>query len=128
MRKAILITAILFATDAVAGEIVWRSPTTGILTAISEPVSTPSEPEQPAFGIYYEPVSVSTGTSVVIKPIGDVAGYSFSVSQPLPPGLMFDPSTGRIVGVAAVMGNHDIIVRATKDDFYIDLVLSMTVS
>lgn len=128
MCKAILITAVLFATDAVAGDIVWRSPTTGLLTAISEPVSIPSEPEQPAFGIYYDPVSVSSGTSVVIRPIGDVTGYSFSVSQPLPPGLLFDSATGRIVGVAAVTGKHDITVRAVKPGFSADLVLSIIIS
>ncbi len=127
MHKLSLIAAILIASSASAGEIVWRSPTTGTLPVISEP-ALPTEPEQPSLNLHYEPVSVSAGTSVLIKPVGDVSGYSFSVSQPLPPGLMFDPLTGRIVGVAAVTGKHDIIVRATKDDIYIDLVLSMTVS
>lgn len=128
MRKVILFAAVLFATDVVAGDIVWRSPTTGILTAISHPVSTPSGPEQPVFGIYYDPVSVSIGTSVIIKPVGDISGCTFSLDRSLPPGLMFDPSTGRIAGVAAVTGNHRITVRAAKDGFYADLVLSLTVS
>lgn len=127
MLKLIFAATAMIASSASAGEIVWRSPTTGLLPAISDS-APPTEPEQPAFGIFYEPISVSAGVSVFIKPVGDVSGYSFSVSQPLPPGLMFDPSTGRIVGVAAVTGNHDIIVRATKDDLYTDLVFSMIVS
>ncbi|TWB50061.1 putative Ig domain-containing protein [Rhizobium sp. ERR 922] len=126
MLKLIFAATILIASSASAGEIVWRSPTTGTLTA-SDPVP-PLEPAQPAFGIRYEPISVSGGMSVLIKPVGDVSGYSFSVSQPLPPGLLFDSATGRIVGVAAVTGNHDITVRATKDGFYVDLVVSMAVS
>lgn len=127
MFKAILIVTLLIASSASAGEIVWRSPTTGTLPAISEP-ALPTEPKQPSLNLHYEPVSASAGASVFIKPVGDVSGYSFSVSQPLPPGLIFDQSTGRIVGVAAVAGNHDITVRAMKDDLYVDLVVSMTVS
>ncbi len=126
MLKAISI-AILITSSASAGEIVWRSPTSGTLAAISEP-ALPTEPEQPSSNLYYEPVSVSAGMSVLIKPVGDVSDYSFSVSQPLPPGLLLESSTGRIVGVAAVVGNHDITVRAMKDDFYVDLVVSMAVS
>lgn len=127
MLRALLITAILFATDAVAGEIVWRSPTTGLLPAISDSAPT-TEPEQPAFEIYYDPVSVSAGTSVVIKPVGDVLEYTFSPDQSLPPGLILDSKTGKIIGIAAVAGNHNITVRAAKDDFYADLVLSLTIS
>ncbi len=127
MFKAISIAAVLLVTDATAGEIVWRSPTSGTLAAISES-ALPTEPKQPSVNLYYEPVSVSAGMSVLIKPVGDVSGYSFSVSQPLPPGLLIDSSTGRIVGVAAVVGNHDITVRAMKDGFYVDLVVSMAVS
>ncbi len=128
MLKVISIAAILIASSATAGEIVWRSPTSGTLTAVTIPVTPPTEPEQPAFNLHYEPLQVVAGTSVVIKPEGDVTGFKFSVSQPLPPGLIFDQSTGRIVGVAAVAGNHDITVRAMKDDFYVDLVVSMAIS
>ncbi|RVJ12701.1 putative Ig domain-containing protein [Sinorhizobium medicae] len=128
MLKMIFAATILIASSASAGEIVWRSPTSGTLTAVSDPVTPPTEPEQPAFGIRYEPISVAAGTSVVIKPVGDVSGYAFSLGQTLPPGLTFDSPTGRIVGVAAVAGNHSITVRAAKDDFYADLVLLLTVS
>lgn len=128
MRKVIIVVTILIASSASAGEIVWRSPTSGTLTAVSDPVLPPGEPEQPAFGIRYEPISVAAGTSVIIKPVGDVTGYSFSLGQSLPPGLIFDSNTGRIVGVAAVAGSHNVTVRAVKGDFYVDLVVSMTVS
>ena len=128
MRKAILITAILFATEAVAGEIVFRSPTSGTLAAIAHPAPTQPEPEQPSLNLHYERVSVAAGTSVSIKPVGDISGCTFSLDRSLPPGLMFDPPTGRIVGVAAVTGNHSITVRAVKDGFHADLVLSLTVS
>jgi hypothetical protein len=127
MLKILFASTILITSSASAGEIVWRSPTSGTLVAISEP-ALPTEPEQPSLNLYYEPVSISAGMSVLIKPVGDVSSYSFSVSQPLPPGLLLDSSTGRIVGVAAVVGNHDITVRATKDGFYVDLVVSMVVS
>jgi hypothetical protein len=72
MRKVIFAAAILIASSATAGEIVWRSPTSGTLTAVSDPVTPPTEPEQPAFGIRYEPMQVVAGTSVNVKPVGDV--------------------------------------------------------
>ena len=128
MLRIAAIAVILSASSASAGEIVWRSPTSGTLTAVSDPVPPPTEPEQPAFGIRYEPISVAAGTSVIIKPVGDVLGYTFSLGQTLPPGLIFDSPTGRIVGVAAVAGNHSITVRAEKDNFHADLVLSLTIS
>lgn len=128
MLKVISVVAILIASSATAGEIVWRSPTSGTLAAISEPEPLPSKPNQPAFGIRYEQTSVSAGTSVIIKPVGDVTGFTFSIDQTLPPGLTFDWKTGRIVGVAAVAGNHSITVRAAKDGFSADLVVSLTVT
>ncbi|SNB71865.1 MULTISPECIES: putative Ig domain-containing protein [unclassified Agrobacterium] len=127
MLKAISI-AILIVSSASAGEIVWRSPASGTLTAVTVPATPSTEPEQSSAGIYYEPISVSVGTSVVIKPIGDVSGHTFTLKQTLPPGLILDSKTGRIVGVAAVAGNHDITLRAAKDGYYADLVLSLTVS
>lgn len=128
MFKMISIAAILITSSATAGEIVWRSPTSGTLTAAAGPVTPPTEPEQPAFGIRYEPISVAAGTSVIIKPVGDVSGYTFSLGRALPPGLLFDSAAGRIVGVAAIRGNHDFIVRALKDGFSEDLVLSIIIS
>lgn len=81
MLRAISI-AILITSSASAGEIVWRSPTSDTLATISEP-ALPTKPQQPSAGIHYKPVSVSIGASVVIKSIGNVTGFKFSVSQPL---------------------------------------------
>lgn len=127
MLKAISI-AILITSSASAGEIVWRSPTSGTLTAVSDPASPPTEPEQPAFGIRYEPVRVVVGTAISVMPIGDISGYVFGAQTPLPPALTLDAATGKIAGRAAVAGNYNITVRAAKDDFYADLVLSLTIS
>ena len=128
MHKAISIATILIASTASAGEIVWRSPTTGTLTAIADPSPTQPELEQPAFGIRYDPISVAVGTSISLTPIGDTGGYTFAARNPLPPGLALDPATGKIVGVAAITGDHDITVRATKGDFSADLALSIAIS
>jgi len=128
MLKLIFTAMMLIASNTSAGEIVFRSPTSGTLAAIVDPAPTQPEPEQPVLAIRYEPVSVSAGASVLITPVGDVSGYSFSVSEPLPPGLLFESATGRIVGVAAIRGNHDFIVRALKNGFSEDLVLSIIIS
>lgn len=128
MLKAISIAAILIATNAAAGEIVWRSPTSGTLAAVSDPVTPPTEPEQPAFGIRYQPISVTAGTSISLTPIGDTGGYTFAARNPLPPGLALDTATGKIVGLAAVAGVYDITIRAAKDSSSSDLMLSITIS
>lgn len=128
MLKALSIAIILSASSASAGEIVWRSPTSGTLTAISNPVPPPTEPEQPALNVHYEPIRVAAGTVVNAVPIGDTSGYMFDARSPLPPALTLDSKTGKIAGIAAVAGNHSITVRAAKDGFYADLVLSLTIS
>jgi|GEM_PF-3203196 len=127
MLKAISIATILIASNAAAGEIVWRSPTSGTLTAVSDPVP-PLEPEQPALGIRYEPIQVAAGTSISLTPIGDTGGYTFAARNPLPPGLALDTATGKIVGLAAVAGVYDITIRAAKDSSSSDLMLSITIS
>ncbi|MEY9782042.1 putative Ig domain-containing protein [Sinorhizobium fredii] len=129
MLKAFSIAIILFASSAAAGEVVWRSPTTGIISVASNSVE-PSlpEPEEPAIGIHYEPMHVAAGTSVNIKPVGDVTGFSFMLRQPLPVGLILDPTNGRIVGVAVQRGNYSIAIQATKEGGYSDLALSITIS
>src|SRR3546814_7129695 len=78
MLRPLLIVAILFATDAAAGEIVYRSPTSGTLPANSDSVP-PLEPEQPAFAVRYEPIQVAVGASISVMPVGDIGGYVFSV-------------------------------------------------
>lgn len=128
MRRAISVAAVfLFTTTAAAGEIVWRSPTAGTLPAIYDP-APPLEPEQPAFGIRYEPIQVAAGASISVIPIGDIGGYVFGAQDPLPPGLILDPATGRIAGLAAVAGTYSATIRAQKDGSYSDLVFAINIS
>lgn len=127
MLKAISIATILIASTASAGEIVWRSPTSGTLTAISDSVP-PSEPEEPAFEVRYEPIQVAVGASISVMPVGDIGGYVFSAQDPLPPGLILDPATGKIAGRAIVAGVCDITIRAAKEGESSDLVMSIIVS
>ncbi len=126
MLKVLLITAILLATDAAAGEIVWRGPTTGVLT-VSTPFK-PETPEQPALDVHYAPIHVAAGSVVNVTPIGDISGYVFSTRNPLPPALTLNPATGKIAGLAAVAGRYDVTIRVQKDGFSADLVLSLTIS
>ncbi|CAK7257004.1 MAG: Ig domain-containing protein [Rhizobiaceae bacterium] len=127
MRKVIFVAVILIASSATAGEIVWRSPTSGTLTPVSDP-APPLEPEQSVFGIRYEPIQVAAGTVVYAMPIGDVSGYVFASGNPLPPGLTLDPITGKITGLAAVAGNYNVTIRAQRDGFYSEMVISITIS
>jgi hypothetical protein len=46
----------------------------------------------------------------------------------LPVGLILDPTSGRIVGVAAQRGNYNVTIQATKEGDYSDLALSITIS
>ena len=127
MLRAISIAVVLIATNAAAGEIVWRSPTSGTLTAVSDP-APPLEPEQPAFGIRYEPTQVGAGASISVMPVGDISGYVFSAQDPLPPGLILDAATGKITGRAIVTGNYNITIRAQKDGSYSDLLFAIYIS
>ena len=128
MLKLIFAATILIASNASAGGIVFRSPTSGTLAAIADPAPTQPEPEQPAFGIRYQPIKVAAGASISIMPIGDVSGYTFAARNPLPPALALDAATGKIIGLAAVAGVYNITIRAAKDGAFSDLMLSITIS
>ncbi|MBZ9788527.1 Ig domain-containing protein [Rhizobium sp. 3T7] len=127
MLKAIAIATILIASNAMAGQIVWRSPVAGVLPHISD--SSPTQPElEPVLGIHYGAIRVARGSVVNVRPVGNTTGYVFASKGPLPVGLTLDPATGRIVGVAVVAGNYDLAIRAEKDGLSGDLVLSITIS
>lgn len=126
MLNLIFAATILIASTASAGEIVWRSPTTGTLSA-SAPVP-PLEPDEPTFGIHYEPIRVVVGSVVNVIPSGEVFGYSFALRQPLPPGLILDPATGKIAGLAALAGSYSVTIQATKEGVSSDLVMAIIVS
>lgn len=127
MRKVIFVATVLTASSATAGEIVWRSPTSGTLTTVSDP-APPLEPEQPAFAIRYEPLQVAAGTFISITPSGDTNGYVFGAQAPLPPGLVLDAPTGKITGFVPIAGIYSIAIRAEKDGSYSDLVMLISVS
>lgn len=126
MFKAISIATILIASTASAGEIVWRSPTTGTLSATVDPA--PTQQEEPSIGIHYEPIHAPAGSVVSVMPSGDVTGYSFALRQPLPPGLTLDPATGKIAGLAAVAGNYSVTIQATKEGQSSGVVMAIIVS
>lgn len=128
MLRTLLIIAILFATDAAAGQIVWRSPVAGVLPHVSDSSTQPEPEESAASGIHYEPIHVAAGSVVSVLPSGAVTGYSFALRQPLPPGLTLDSNTGKIAGLAAAAGNYSATIRAQKDGAYSDLMLSITIS
>lgn len=128
MLKLIFAATVLIASTASAGEIVFRSPTSGTLAAIADPAPMQPEPDEPAFGIHYEPIRVVAGSVVNVMPSGDVIGYSFALRQPLPPGLTLDPATGKIAGLAAVAGNYIVTIQATKEGKSSDLVMAIIVS
>lgn len=128
MLKLMSIVAILFASSAAAGEIVWRSPTTGTLSATVDPVPTEPEPAQPVPGIRYESISVAAGSVVSVLPSGEIFGYSFALRQPLPPGLILDPATGKIAGLAAQAGIHSLTIQATEEGVSSGLVIAIIVS
>lgn len=128
MRKVMFVAVILIASSAAAGEIVFRSPTSGTLAAIADPAPTQLEPEKPAIGIHYEPIRVPAGSVVSVMPSGEVIGYSFALRKPLPPGLTLDPATGKIAGLAAVAGNYSVTIKATKEGQSSDVVMAIIVS
>lgn len=133
MLRIVAIAVILSASSASAGEIVWRSPVAGVLPHISDssPTHQPKpelESEQPVLGIHYEPIRVARGSVVNVRPVGNTSGYAFNSKDRLPVGLTLDPSSGRIIGVAAVAGNYNVTIRAEKEGSRSDLVLSVTVS
>lgn len=97
MRKVSLIAAVLIASNATAGEIVWRSSTSGTLSVASDPAPPPTEPGQPALDLRYETIRMAAGTVVNAMLIGDVSGYAFAAGNPLPPGLTLDPITGKLL-------------------------------
>lgn len=113
-----LLAALLLAFPVSAGQIVWRSPTTGTLT-----FPPPEFEVDPApvidFGISYgSAVRVRSGTSLFVSPIwpsrGPKTGYFFS-SPDLPQSLTLDLSSGSIRGRISAIGIYDFSVAISND-------------
>lgn len=111
----VALAALVLSSSAHAGEIIWRSPTTGTLKFVSPPpeleIPDPATPVD--FGISYGSTRVRAGTSLYTSPIwssgGLKTGYSFS-SADLPSTLSLDLSAGLIRGRISVTGTYDFSV------------------
>lgn len=111
-------------STTLAGDVIWRSTTTGVLNAASAPVTTPDPDENGGedpstdFGISYPVTNTALAKPITIKPSGPTAGVSFEAVDGLPAGLTMNNGTGQIVGVVVQSGTHTINVRLIKGDFY----------
>jgi hypothetical protein len=111
----VALAALVFSSSAHAGEIIWRSPTTGTLTFVQPPpeLETPDPNEPFDFGVSYGVTKVRAGTSLYTSPIwssgGLKTGYSFA-SPDLPSTLSLDLSAGLIRGRISVTGTYDFSV------------------
>lgn len=109
------VAALIVTSPAFAGEIIWRSPTTGTLTFVQPPpeLETPDPNEPIDFGVSYGVTKVRAGTGLDISPIwpsgGLKTGYSFS-SLDLPSTLSLDLSAGLIAGRISLTGTYDFSV------------------
>lgn len=126
MKAIIMATlAVAFTTSTtLAGDVIWRSTTTGVLTAVSAPGTVPDPDENGGedpstdFGVSYPVTTTGLAKPVTITPSGPTSGISFEAVDDLPPGLVLNNGTGQIVGVVVLPGTHTINIRLTKGDFY----------
>lgn len=125
--KTIMMTALavsLTMSPALAGDVVWRSTNTGVLTVATVPGTVPDPDENGVsdpstdFGISYPVTTTALAKPLMITPSGPTSGVAFEAVDGLPPGLTMDNGTGEIVGVVVVSGTHTINVRLIKSDAY----------
>lgn len=114
IRTAILLLALACAAPVSAGQIVWRSATTGALTFVQPPPELEVDPAPAAdFGISYGSVRVRSGIAISASPVwpssGSKTGYSFSIPD-LPSSLTLDVSSGLIRGRISATGIYDFSV------------------
>ncbi|WVT72155.1 putative Ig domain-containing protein [Sinorhizobium chiapasense] len=131
MKTAILaaLVAALSAPPVESAQIMWRSPTAGVLEVTPARPSTPTpDPdedqggEQPTvgFGIFYGVTNVKKGTNLAIRPLtasgfpGD--GFTYASTTTLPPGIVINSGTGVIGGRAVIPGTFEIPIRIARDD------------
>jgi len=118
--------AVAFTTStALAGSVVWRSTTTGVLSLVSAPGSATPDPDENGgsdpstnFRIFYPVTTTALAKPLTIKPSGPIGGVSFEAVNGLPPGLTMNNGTGQIVGVVVQSGTHTINVRLIKAGAY----------
>lgn len=117
----VVLAAFVLSSSAYAGEIIWRSPTTGTLKFVAPPPELEVDPPPVAvdLGITYgSTVRVRFGTAISISPIwpsdGAKTGYLFS-SPDLPDALSLDFFSGSIRGRISVVGTYDFSVTVSDD-------------
>lgn len=116
----VALAALVFSSPAHAGEIIWRSPTTGTLKFVSPPpeLETPVVPQEPDnLGASYGVTKVRAGTTLSISPVwsnghpqSDVTFASLSAP---PTGVVLDMLSGVIRGKIFVSGSYDFSIRVT---------------
>lgn len=126
--KTIVMAALVVAfttSTTLAGNVIWRSNTTGVLSVVSAPDSSTPDPdenggENPStdFGISYAVTTTALAKPVTITPTGPTSGVAFDAVDDLPPGLILDNRTGQIVGVVVQSGTHTINIRLVKAGTY----------
>ncbi|MGR9310701.1 putative Ig domain-containing protein [Rhizobium leguminosarum] len=118
--------ASLSISTAGAAQIMWRSPTAGVLEVTAAPPSTPTDgdpavPLSPAgnFGIFYGSTPARPNTSLFIQPLARTgfpgAGYTYAVFGGLPAGVAVNPSTGMITGKIAATGTYSLSITIRRD-------------
>ena len=125
--KSIILTAlvaVLSTSTAIAGDIVWRSPTAGVLSVSAAPPTTPDDhpvvPSNPPgnFGIFYGATKIRTGTSLSVQPLTfdgfPGAGYTYAVTD-APIGINVNATTGIIAGKLTAAGTYTVTINITKN-------------
>lgn len=125
--KTIMMTALavsLTMSPALAGDVVWRSTSTGVLPVATAPGNVPDPDENGGvdpstnFGISYPVTNTLLAKPVTISPSGPTGGVSFETVDGLPPGLVMNNGTGQLTGVIVQSGTHIINVRLIKAGAY----------
>ena len=122
--KTVIMAALavtLTTSTTLAGDVIWRSTTTGVLSVVSAPGSTTPDPDENGisnpstdFGISYPVTNTALAKPVTIRPIGSTSGVSFEAVDGLPAGLVMNNGTGQIVGVVVQSGTHTINILLIK--------------
>ncbi|WP_342637332.1 putative Ig domain-containing protein [Rhizobium leguminosarum] len=113
LRKIVIaaLSASFITSPVAAGQIFWRSPTSGVLAITA--ANTPAD-----FGLSYGSVNVRAGTNLALTPMsrdgGNVHGFTFAASG-LPAGIVVDPATGRIGGKLFIVGTVSFDVIASRN-------------